>query len=64
MLHLQIPLSCLRIFHHDSSYQRVSTSVTSPCRVEEYLLMFGKPLVGNAMAAEHINAELMTSKFG
>ena len=28
------------------------------------LLMFGKPLVGRPMAAEHINAEPMTNKFG
>ena len=37
----------------------------SRTRQEEwYVLMFGKPLVGSPIAAEHIKAELITSKFG
>lgn len=65
MFNLQIPLTGLRILHHDSRCKvRQSPIPVRQGRKDGHLLMLGKPLVGRPMAAEHIRALPMTSRFG
>lgn len=65
MFNLQIPLAGLRILHHDSRCMvRQSPIPVRRERKDGHLLILGKPLVGRPMAAEHIRALPMTSKFG
>ena len=65
MLDTQIPLTRFGDFHHDRSYkidQCVNTWKIDERRSN--ILMFGNPDVGRPIAAEHINALPITSRFG
>lgn len=65
MFDLQIPLAGLRILHHDSRCKVRQSPIPAKQEGKEgHLLMLGKPLVGRPMAAEHIRALPMTSRFG
>ena len=66
MLDLKVALPRLRNLHHDGSYFNLTsaTAIRSYARVKVDSLIFGNPEVGRPIAAEHIRALPMTSKFG
>jgi hypothetical protein len=71
MFDLKVALSGLRYLHHNSSYssqvsdRHYKVQLAPGCTGGAVnLLIFGNPEVGKPIAAEHIRAPPMTSKFG
>lgn len=62
MLNLQVPHTSLIVLHHDGSCESVSLDEVKS--IIANLLIFGNPLVGKPIAAEHISTLAMTNKLG